>query len=407
MNTVCNKSHTLHLLLLSLLLATTFFTSRAEGTENSTRRWKISILTCGPGQSVYELYGHTALRIKNVETDYDMVFNYGMFSFNRPHFVSRFVRGETDYWLGAIPFEAFLTAYRSDRRSVSEQILNLTHAEKERLCRRIDSIMSQKGWTYRYNFLYDNCTTRVIDDIESCMEGRVVWPVSKEKRTYRDIIHQYAAVSPWYSFGQDLLLGTEVDRPLDTRRQMFAPLYAERYLREARIVAPDGTTHPLVLDENIPLDDAHLRPGTPLPWPLLTMSLLLLLAIATAIREYRRGSVCWQFDALLMTIQGLTGCIVTFLFFGSAHPAVDSNWLILLLNPLPLLWLPVRIWRIRHGKRDCYYDVMGISAGIVLLAGIFGIQQFPAAIYPLALILIIRGNLFHQWPGYLLPAQRT
>lgn len=406
MSTVCNKSHTLRLLLLSLLLATVFSTGRAGGKANHAGTVRISMLTCGPGESVYELYGHTALRIENTETGYDIVFNYGMFSFGQPHFVSRFVRGETDYWLGAIPFEAFVAAYRRDRRSINEQVLNLTHTEKERLCRRIDSIMSQKGWTYRYNFLYDNCTTRVTDDIENCLDGRIVWPASKGERTYRDIIHQYAAVSPWYSFGQDLLLGTEVDRPLDTRRQMFAPLYAEQYLSEARIINPDGTTRPLVLDESTPLNATSFRAGTPLPWPLLTMGLLLALAIATTIREYRRRIVCWQFDALIMTLQGLTGCVVTFLFFCSEHPAVDSNWLILLLNPLPLLWLPVRIWRLRHGKRDRYYDVMGILAGTVLLTGIFGIQQYPSEIYLLALTLIIRGSGAHRWPGSLLPASK-
>lgn len=407
MDTVCGKSHTLRYLLLSLFLATVFSTGTAGGTRLNADSLRISILTCGPGQSVYELYGHTALRIRDKQTDYDMVFNYGMFSFGRPHFVSRFVRGETDYWLGVFPFEAFIAAYASDGRSIYEQELNLNGMEKERLCRQLGAIMAQKGWTYRYNFLYDNCTTRVTDDIERCVVGRVEWPAAKEERTFRNIIHEFSGGSPWYTFGQDILLGEEVDRPLDTRLQMFAPLYAERYLRKARIVGPDGTTRPLVTDEHTLLHATNLTTGTAIPRPLPVMGLLLLLAIATAVYERKRGTVCWPFDALLMTAQGLIGCIVTFLFFCSEHPAVDSNWLILLFNPLPLLWLPIRIWRIRHGKRDNYYGIMGILAGMILLAGIFGIQKIPAEIYLLALILIIRGHSFFWRPGCHLPVLRT
>ena len=90
----------------------------------------ISILTCSPGQEVYELYGHTALRVKNISRDEDWVFNYGMFSFNKPNFVWNFILGKTDYELGVVPFSYFIESYTRESRSVNELVLNLSENEK-------------------------------------------------------------------------------------------------------------------------------------------------------------------------------------------------------------------------------------------------------------------------------------
>ena len=208
--------------------------------------WRASLLTCGPGEEIYELYGHTALRLCNDETGDDRVYNYGMFNFDKPHFVWRFVMGQTDYELGVQNFDSFVYAYYYQGRSVVEQQLNLTPQEAERLYTLLEENYRPENRVYRYNFLYDNCTTRAVAMLERAIDGRLVLPAGEGDKTFRDIIHEFSAGSPWDKAGQDLLIGAEVDRPVDLRRQFFAPMYAKRYLSYAVIEEPDGESRQLV-----------------------------------------------------------------------------------------------------------------------------------------------------------------
>lgn len=124
---------------------------------------EVSLMTCSPGQEVYALYGHTAIRVNNYATGEDWVFNYGMFSFNRPNFIWRFTRGECDYQIGAAPFEYFIREYAERGSAVYQQTLNLTTSEKLRLWALLTENMLPENRVYLYNFFYDNCTTRARD----------------------------------------------------------------------------------------------------------------------------------------------------------------------------------------------------------------------------------------------------
>ena len=94
---------------------------------------QLSLVTCAPGNEIYALFGHTAIRYQNFTQGVDLVFNYGMFSFSTPHFVYRFVKGETDYQLGISPYSYFEAEYAMRGSSVWQQTLNLTYDEKVRL----------------------------------------------------------------------------------------------------------------------------------------------------------------------------------------------------------------------------------------------------------------------------------
>ena len=120
----------------------------------------ISLLTCSPGSLVYELYGHTALRVREVLPGRysDWVFNYGTFSFDQPHFVGRFVMGHTDYELSVVPYAIFYNFYAQEGRGITEQRLNLTRREAQALVNALSENLRPEHAVYRYNFFYDNCT---------------------------------------------------------------------------------------------------------------------------------------------------------------------------------------------------------------------------------------------------------
>jgi hypothetical protein len=86
----------------------------------------VSVITCSPGQEVYSLYGHTAIRVQDRRNGTDHVFNYGVFDFNTDYFVWKFVLGHTDYICMASPWEYFTREYERRGSSVVAQRLNLT-----------------------------------------------------------------------------------------------------------------------------------------------------------------------------------------------------------------------------------------------------------------------------------------
>lgn len=355
---------------------------------------QISLLTCSAGQQVYELYGHFAIRLHDLTPGHesDWVFNYGMFSFRRPHFMWHFMLGETDYSLGVYPYALFYEEYMREGRGIEEQQLDLTPAEKKKLVDALSDNVRPENATYRYNFFYDNCTTRAIRMVEQAVDGTIVWPKADEKKTLRDIVHEFSAVSPWNKFGQDLLLGSEADRPADIQKQMFAPIYAKEFAEKALIRTADGRTRHLVKSTRTILPEA-LPASAMKPFPITPMwafGMLLALTLLIEALEIRRKKYYWGFDALLLAAQGLTGCIIAFLFCFSAHPAVGSNWLVALFNPLPLLLLP---WFMKDASNRCLNWGMGVQTvmlAITMLAAALAQQDFPAEVYLIVAVLLIR-----------------
>lgn len=349
---------------------------------------RISLLTCEPGSEIYALFGHSAIRYENPAKQEDWVFNYGMFSFKEPNFVMRFVKGETDYQLGVVPFRYFEAEYGMRGSSVYQQELNLTNAEKEKLAGLLFENYLPANRVYRYNYFYDNCTTRARDKIEESIQGKVVYPVSDRVVSYRDILHEFTAGSEWSEFGIDLCLGNEADEPIDERKQMFAPFYMLAAARGAVIHRAD-TMMPFVRKET-KIVDAVLEdePAFPLS-PMACALLLLAVTVIIVGRGLYKGRQCLAWNVVMFLLQGLGGCIIAFLFFFSLHPTVGSNWLLILFNPLPLIYLPWLIGRGIKQQKDPYhvYNAVVLTSFILLMP--FLPQEFNLTVLPLALNLLL------------------
>lgn len=351
---------------------------------------RFSLLTCAPGQEIYSLFGHTAIRYENYTRNIDLVFNYGMFSFNTPNFVWRFVKGETDYQLGIAPFDYFEAEYTLRGSSVYQQVLDLRYEEKLRLLKSLQDNYLPQNRTYRYNYFYDNCTTRTRDRIEQCIEGKVVYADSLTGKTFRSIVHEFTATSPWGEFGIDLCLGKEADMEINNRQQMFSPFYMKEYASQAIVVREDGSKSSLVLSEYKIVDAAPLVKEsswglTPFPCALLWLIVCALFAIC----QWRHRRFCWAWSSFLLFVQGAAGCIIAFLFFFSVHPTVGSNWMLFFLNPVPLFYLPVLIYRGIKGQKDYFHWVnvvyLTLFIGIILFSG----QKINLTVLPLALGLLL------------------
>ena len=358
--------------------------------SQSTDSIRFSLLTCAPGTEIYSLFGHTAIRYENYTRRIDVVFNYGMFSFNTPNFIFRFVAGETDYQLGITPYSYFEAEYAMRGSSVYQQVLNLTQSEKERLLTILENNYLPESRIYRYNYFYDNCTTRARDKIEECIEGKVVYSDSLSGKSYRSIVHEFTAGSPWGEFGIDLCLGAEADKEINKRQQMFSPFYMKYYASNAYIVDAGGTRRPLILDETkiVDVEPEEVQPGFILS-PLMCGALFLALCVVMAWGQWKTQRIWWGWDIVLYGLQGLAGCIIAFLFFFSVHPTVGSNWLLILFNPIPLLYLPFMVYKAVKRKKDYYHvgNMVYLTLFITILP--FCGQEFNLTVLPLALGLLV------------------
>ncbi len=366
-------------------------------TEDSIR---FSLLTCGAGEEIYSLFGHTAIRYENFTRGIDAVFNYGIFSFNTPNFILRFTLGETDYQLGVTSYKQFAYEYTWTGRDVWQQTLNLNAEEKKKLLALLEENYLPQNRIYHYNFFYDNCATRPRDQIERAVQGTLEYADDMTSFqtgiSFRDIVHQYTIGHSWARFGIDLCLGSQADKDITRRQMMFAPFYLKDFLAKAQLKNAQGMERPLVSSEDHIIQSPQQTSTEEAPSPLQTAFLLFtIVTIATAYGIYRRKSL-WLLDLLLFLAAGVAGCILAFLASFSQHPAVSPNYLLFLFHPLHLLCLPWMIKRVRKKEKSIYmWANITVLTFFILLWGIIP-QEFNLAVLPLALSLWIRSasNLY-------------
>jgi len=366
-------------------------------TEDSIR---FSLLTCGAGEEIYSLFGHTAIRYENFTRGIDAVFNYGIFSFNTPNFILRFTLGETDYQLGVTSYKQFAYEYTWTGRDVWQQTLNLNAEEKKKLLALLEENYLPQNRIYRYSFFYDNCATRPRDQIERAVQGTLEYADDMTSFqtgiSFRDIVHQYTIGHSWARFGIDLCLGNQADKDITRRQMMFAPFYLKDFLAKAQLKNAQGMERPLVSSEDHIIQSPQQTSTEEAPSPLQTAFLLFtIVTIATAYGIYRRKSL-WLLDLLLFLAAGVAGCILAFLASFSQHPAVSPNYLLFLFHPLHLLCLPWMIKRVRKKEKSIYmWANIIVLTFFILLWGIIP-QEFNLAVLPLALSLWIRSasNLY-------------
>ena len=238
---------------------------------------EISLLTCQPHDEIYSLYGHTAIRYHDLRKGgIDIAFNYGIFDFKKPFFVLRFVFGLTDYELGAYPYRLFQEEYRRFGSMVTEQVLDLTDEEKAILQQALALNMENENRVYRYNYFYNNCTTKARDIIEKSINGKIEYESRDDYApTYREMVHEMTRDNPWARFGNDLLLGIKADSKTNMRQQEFLP-YNLMYDFDHAQIYLYGQYRPMVKERRIavPAGVQMVKQGFPLT-PLQCMVILL------------------------------------------------------------------------------------------------------------------------------------
>ena len=341
-----------------------------------------------------------------------MVFNYGVFDMSKPYFVWHFVLGQTDYMVQPIPWEYFIKEYEERGSSITEQELNLTPAEARRLTNRLLENCQPENRQYRYSFLYKNCTTMVRDIVEDAINGRIQYPDTLPHQTAREILHHYTAEHPWAQEGNDLLLGAEVDTIMSAHAAMFIPDNLMQAFDGAFICTPRGDMRPLVKNKAVvvkasdspsqggvkhPLDEVNREGSLSFveDWgealsPYQAMLAFGGLCLFIMLLEAWTKRIFWLWNVVLLLLQGTAGVFLTFMFFFSKHPAVGSNWQILLLNPIALVGVILVIKSAIRHKPTLWYAFQFALLALFLLFSPWIPQVFAKITVPLALCLLTR-----------------
>jgi len=352
----------------------------------------ISLITCEPHSMIYALYGHTAIRLINHTTNEDYVANWGIFDQSKKFFAVRFAFGLTDYCMAIEPWWSFIERYEYFNCGIREQLLNLSPEEKVKIWRAILINWQPANRTYRYNFFYDNCTTRARDIIVENLNGKIDYNIDQNITTpYREEIHQWNFGHLWARWGNDFLLGVGSDKKTDRHQQQFLPDTLRVDFNKA-VVIENGKQRKLVKGEYwvTPSRYDWSKPGVfdELTSPLaLGCYLLVITIVITMLELFKLNRRIWMYDAFMLLLSGIPGLIL-FLMIFSQHPTVSLNFQILIFNPLALVFGWKIIKSLRKGESCKWMKILGACVALGLFLSIW--QTFAEGVSALALVLLLR-----------------
>jgi hypothetical protein len=355
---------------------------------------EVSVLTCAPGKAVYAKFGHTAIRI-NDNQGLDLVFNYGVFNFDTPGFLLKFLRGRTDYMLGVYPTSSFLVEYKERNSTVWEQKLNMNSEEKQKLIRLLNTNYIPENRFYRYNFAFDNCATRPREVIRDALDGLLISKEVVSGDTYRDLINYYIEDSPWVSLGINLLFGMNADKPVRNGGELFLPELMRNNLQYSKVRSNSNFNEEKRLvtsiKEVVTAEPEQVKSKIGLLFhPVLFFMIILLFGIYLTFKTEKRNKTSKIFDTILYASTGLAGLVLLFFSNFSIHPFVDSNLNLLWLNPFNLV-LALMIWSSRFRRLSFYYLILYVLS-ILVFGGITAWMSYYVvfSLLPLIVVLLIR-----------------
>ena len=350
----------------------------------------VYLLTCGTGTEIYSIYGHSALRVVYAENKRDLVYNWGVFDFDTPNFAWKFAKGKLDYMLAVEPMKDFLQVYIYEKRYVQCQKLNLSADETSRLIALINENLRPENIKYRYDFLYDDCSTRIRDLIEKSVGRKLLYPPESEAKppSFRAMVGKYQVPLPWLNFGINLLLGSRTDKGASFRDRMFLPIDLQKELSEA-VINRDGKMIPLLQNPDLILDfDPPVVKQQFLTMPAFVFTLFLIIVLIISSLVKNRKLIRLIDIAIFLAFSTVAVLMIFFNFF-TDHLQLRWNLNIIWLNPIIIICLILMILK-KEGIfwfRFLFYVLASFLIFQLILPQVFNI-----AIIPLVLILLIRSS---------------
>lgn len=370
--------------LLTFLLLFPLFLSA----QNFSCSVRISLLTAAPGEELYSTFGHSALRVTDSVNNTDIVYNYGTFDFDQPGFYRKFIRGKLNYFLSRDYFDSFKEAYQQENRNLTEQVLNLSCSEKQKIQVLLDNNLLPQNLYYKYDFLFDNCTTRLRDLVEKAADSSVQFiPVVKTKVTFRNLIHEYLDYNDkqWSKLGIDILLGSKTDAIMQPREVMFLPDYLMKSFDSSYI-----DSRPLVAKKEIVYQstgNGNLKGNLTHPMFIFSCAFVII-AFMSFTKNAVLRKILFSLDGILFFLTGLLGLLLLFMWFGTDHVMCENNYNLLWAWPFNII--AAFYTHSLHRRIKIYFLIYGLFNLILLGLWVLLPQQLNISLIPFIGILIFR-----------------
>ena len=371
-----------------LLFAFLLFTFHFSPAQTDSCGIRISLLTCTPGQELYSTFGHSALRVFDSVNNADLVFNYGTFDFYDPQFYNKFVKGKLLYFVSIDTLPSFLAEYDYYKRGIVEQAINISCADKQKLRSALFENAKEENKYYRYDFNYDNCTTRLRDMLEKAagkqLETKNILP--KPGTTFRHLIHTYLdkGGQQWSKLGIDMLLGNPMDKKVTNREAMFLPDYLLMAFDSSKL-----NKQPVVQEKKILLNYFESYKTKSGITPFIVFGVLFFLIAALSFFTRSSWNLLFKaFDFFFFVFVGLIGVLILFMWFGTEHAMCRNNfnllWALPTHLPVAFLLFNKKQWINNYFRFIFFYTIA------LLLAWFFLPQQFNPALLPVIGIILTR-----------------
>ncbi|SFR68308.1 lipoprotein N-acyltransferase Lnb domain-containing protein [Maribacter stanieri] len=370
-----------------LMLLFASFWGQSQNVELSPLS-KISLLTVGTGEDLAAKFGHSAIRLQDPTLGIDEVYGYGTYDFEDPNFYLNFTRGKLSYTISRIPFKYFDYSYQQEKRWIREQILDLDVQQRTKIVAFLENNLLPENKKYKYDFLFDNCATRIPMVFEKTLGSTFNFDYSylEDQLTFRELIRLKLNPNSWSNFGIDLALGSVIDREATPYEHLFLPIYVYEQMKHTTL---DGK--PIVKKESVLLDipeqeNRALIFLTPLFW----LGILLVLVCYITYTDYKNFRRNKWLDFFLFLVTGLAGVLIVFLWFGTDHLATKGNF-----NSL-WAFAPNIFIAFLMAKRNIpewiitYIIFLTILLGITCVLWMFKIQVFSILLVIVLLALAVR-----------------
>lgn len=318
--------------------------AQQTATQQPGSELTVYLLTMGPGDQVWEKFGHNAIWIHDQSNRTDIAYHWGLFDFADKNFLPNFIKGRMRYSMGAFDFDETINQYRLANRTVWVQKLNMTPEQKRKLADFVAWNVRPENRFYRYDYYRDNCSTRVRDAIDGALGGVIKAQTEKPSShsTYRFHTSRLTQ-DDWPVFtGTMMGLGEPTDRDISVFEEMFLPVRMKTDLRKVKVNTSLGV-QPLILDEKVlfqatrPAEEATVHRG------ILNYFLISLLVLAFGYFLWalgRRGlhtGFVLSLAALWSFVAGLAGTLLAGLWTLTDHLYSYRNENLFQLNPFSLV----------------------------------------------------------------------
>ena len=367
---------------------------------------EISVLTCDPGNEIYSLFGHSALRIKNPINGQDLVVNWGLFEFSESQFQFGydFAKGRLKYYMGIQLMSNFITEYRRSKRGIREQVLNLSNQEKYQIIQLLEENYKPENRKYKYEFFYDNCSSRLRDVIKKVFGENINFYQSPKsnKFTFRETIHLYLESFPWLKLGIDLVLGKKIDKLVSNENLMFLPLNVEEIFDKS-LVENNGSIKNLVKSKNTLIESFENKNKLNnigfYSWILLAITLLLIV--------FNLDKALGVWSSLNLFIIGLLGIVLVFMWIGTDHNATKMNFNLLWASPFHFILI---FYLIKESWNNFTYWYLILSLILIFTTILFWFtltQEFNSFVKPIILELVIIYYYYFKKCGFQINLGKT